>query len=133
MDELLIRWTRTSATALERLLACAILAGVVIFAVRSAAVLVGMDWSSTDAFYQLIYRILLLVIGVELARTLITHDLEAILEVLAFVVARKTLTPAVTALDILMSVVAFSALLAAKVYFLHRPARHDKQAPALGA
>jgi len=120
MYDLLIRWTRTSAATLERLLAWAILVGVAIFAVMSAAVLAGMDWRTTETFYELIYRVLLLVIGIELARTLLTHDLEAILELLAFVVARKTLKPDVTALDIVLSVVGFSALLGARAYFLRR-------------
>ena len=38
-----------------------------------------------ETFYELIGRILLLVIGVELIRTLVTHDLTAVLELLAFV------------------------------------------------
>ena len=77
------------ATALERLLAFGILLGVIAFAFKSDFALMDMDWRSTDTFYELIYRILLLVIRVELIRTLLTHDLMAVLELLAFVVARK--------------------------------------------
>jgi hypothetical protein len=66
----------------------------------------------------LIYRVLLLVIGVELVRTLVTHELRAILELLAFVVARKMLKPDLGVLDILLSVLAFVALLAANRYWL---------------
>ena len=65
--------------------------------------------------------VLLMVIGVELARTLLTHDLGAILELLAFVVAWKTLKPDVDAFDIFLCALAFVALLAARYYFL-RPA-----------
>ncbi|QLQ25836.1 MAG: hypothetical protein HZT41_14065 [Dechloromonas sp.] len=63
------------------------------------------------------YRVLLMVIGVELARTLLTHDLGAILELLAFVVARKTLKPD-DAFDIFLCALAFVALLAARYFFL---------------
>lgn len=117
---LLIRWTEKSASKMERVLAVAILAGVAVFAVFSVQVLVGMDWGDTETFYEMVYRVLLMVIGVELARTLLTHDLEAILELLAFVVARKMLKPDVSAPDILMSVVGFSVLLAARFYWLGR-------------
>ena len=67
------------ATALERLLAFGILLGVIAFAFKSVFAPIDMDWRSTETFYELIYRILLLVIGVELIRTLVTHDLTAVL------------------------------------------------------
>jgi len=127
MYDQVIKWTKSSAGTLERALAWAILVGVVAFATMSGAVLSSMDWRATETFYELIYRVLLLVIGIELARTLLTHDLEAILELLAFVVARKTLKPDVTALDILLSVAAFCALMGARAYFVPRPARTAEQ------
>ena len=124
--EPLIRLTRVSAKWLERLLAVAIVAGIIAYGFASAGELLGMDWRSSEAFYDLMYRVLLMVIGVELARTLLTHDLGAILELLAFVVARKTLKPDVDAFDIFLCALAFVALLAARYYFL-RPA--PDQAP----
>lgn len=114
----LIRWGRGAAAFVERVLAFVLLAGVVAFGLASAIVLAGMDWRGVETFYDLVYRVLMLVIGVELARTLLTHDLEAILELLAFVVARKILKPDVTALDILLCVTAFVGLLAARRYVL---------------
>ena len=116
--ELLIRMTRVSAKWLERLLAVAIVAGIIAYGFASVGELLGMDWRSSEAFYDLIYRVLLMVIGVELARTLLTHDLGAILELLAFVVARKTLKPDVDAFDIFLCALAFVALLAARYFFL---------------
>lgn len=114
----LIRWSRRTALMLEHLLACVIVLGVILFAISSFFYLIELDWRVTETFYELVYRVLLMVIGVELARTLLTHDLGAILELLAFVVARKMLKPEITALDIGISVVAFVALLAAKRYLL---------------
>jgi len=78
----------------------------------------GMDWSSVETFYELIFRVLLLVISVELIRTLVTHDLMAILELLAFVVARKMLKPELTTIDILLGVASFAGLLAARRFLL---------------
>ena len=120
MDNPVIRWTKTSATWLERAIALAIFVGIIPFAVHSARELIGMDWGSTETFYALIYRILLIVIAVELIRTLVTHDLAAVLELIAFVVARKMLKPDLTSLDIAICALAFVALLAAYRHLLIR-------------
>jgi hypothetical protein len=121
VDERVIVWAKAIAKWLERGLALAILAGILAFAFSSATALPGMDWRDTATFYEMIYRVLILVIGVELIRTLVTHDLAAVLELLAFVIARKLLKPDLTALDILLSVSAFALLLIARRYFLRRP------------
>ncbi len=117
------RWSRQTATLLEHLLAAAIVTGVILFGLASLFALADANWQDSEVFYDLVYRVLLMVIGVELARTLLTHDLGAILELLAFVVARKMLKPDITSIDIILSVLAFVALLAAKFYFLMP--RHD--------
>ena len=106
------------ATGIERLFAVAILAGVVVFSIHSVPPLAAMDWRQSETFYELIYRVLLAVIAIELVRTLVTHDLRAILELLAFVVARKMLKPDASVLDILFCVLAFVALLAANHWWL---------------
>jgi hypothetical protein len=77
-----------------------------------------MDWGRIETLYELIYRVLVLVIALELVRTLVAHDLRAILELLAFVVARKMLKPDLGVLDILLCVIAFVALLAANYWWL---------------
>lgn len=122
---------KTTALWIERSLALVIMGGVFIFAISSMQTMAHMDWQQTETFYELIYRVLLLVIAVELARTLVTHDLRAILELLAFVVARKMLKPDSSVLDILLSVLAFVALLAANYYWLKPPAEDD-DAPDAG-
>jgi len=89
----------------------------------------AMDWRLPETFYELIYRVLLLVIGIELVRTLVTHELRAILELLAFVVARKMLKPDLAVLDILLSVLAFVALLAANRFLLSTSLPPGSQEP----
>src|SRR5215510_2561667 len=86
----------TVAVWIERLLALVISGGVLVFGLRSLQTLAAMDWRLSETFYELIYRVLLLVIAVELVRTLVTHDLRSILEFLALVVARKMLKPDLT-------------------------------------
>src|SRR5262249_12776398 len=69
---------KTVAVWIERLLALVILGGVLVFGLYSVPTMAEMDWRLTETFYELIYRVLLLVIGVELVRTLVTHELRAI-------------------------------------------------------
>ena len=108
-----VRW-------LERFLAVAVLASVIVAAVNGGIHLAGLDWTANETFYELIYRMLLLVIGLELVRMLITHSLAAVLELLAFVIARKMLKPDLTSVDIILSVLAFVALLAGRKYLMSR-------------
>lgn len=103
---------------LEMLLAMVVLGGVVVSAIGSSRALADMDWRTTEAFYELIYRVLLLVIGLEVVRMLVTHELIAVLEVLALVIARKMLKPELLALDIVFAVIAFVALLAARRFLV---------------
>src|SRR5262245_41390923 len=118
---------QTIAVWIEQLLALVILGGVLVFGLRSTQTLAALDWGLTETFYELIYRVLLLVIAVELVRTLVTHELRAILELLAFVVARKMLRPDLSVLDILLSVLAFVALLAANHFWLSTSPMEDKE------
>jgi hypothetical protein len=118
---------KTIALWIERFFALVILGGVVVFTLESVQALAGMDWRAAGTFYELIYRVLLLVIALELVRTLVTHDLRAILELLAFVVARKMLKPDLNVLDILLCVLAFVALLAANYWWLSKPLLSDSR------
>ena len=129
MHERVVLWARVCATSLERMLTVAILIGIVAFAFQGAIELTGMDWRSTETFYELIYRVLLLAIGIELIRTLITHDLAAVLELLAFVVARKMLKPDLPTLDIVLGVAAFVGLLAARRFLLPTLESEKKEQP----
>jgi hypothetical protein len=118
MSDTFSRETRNIAKWIERLLAIGILISILLFTYHSAITLFQMDWSQSETFYEMINRTLLIVIGVELIRTLITHDLGAIVELLAFVIARKLLKPDLANFEIILSVVSFAGLLAARKYLL---------------
>ncbi len=94
----------------EKLLALIVFIGVLTLLINSIPVLLGLDWARVDSFYEMIDRILLAVIGLELIRMLITHNMDAVLELLAFVIARKMLRPELSSMDIALSVLSFSAL-----------------------
>jgi len=108
---LAVRW-------LEKAVALVVILGVMVYLVKGGAALKGMDWSLTETFYEFIYRVLLLVIGLELVRMLVTHSLSAVLELLAFVIARKMLKPDLSALDVILVVTAFVTLLAGRRYLM---------------
>lgn len=118
MEDKFSKYSRKLASWTERTLAVFIFFSICIFFYYSTHALMAMDWSESRTFYEMIDRVLLLVIGIELMRTLITHDLYMILELLAIVIARKLLKPDLANLDIALSVSAFAGLLAAKKFLL---------------
>jgi hypothetical protein len=118
----LVRWC-------ERGLALVVLVGIVVAAVGSGVALTRMDWRSTTALDELIDRALLLVIGLELVRMLITHEIKAVLELLSFVIARKTLKPDLQPHEIALCALAFVLLLGAYRYLLPAP-MHNGEAVA---
>lgn len=101
-----------------RLLAILIALGLAGFIFYSIPIMLDMNWSETETFYELFYRVLLTAIGIELIHTLVTHDLNAIVEMIAMVIARKLLKPDSDSADILLIVIAFCLLLGARKYFL---------------
>ena len=102
----------------ELVLSVFVFAGVLMAAVQSARVLAGMEWGLTATFDELIGRVLIILIGLEVIRLLIIHDLRAVLELLAFAIARKMLRADVTSVEIALGAASFVALMAAYRYFL---------------
>lgn len=102
---------------LEKVVSVAVIAGVVVYAVESTFVMIDMDWRVTETFYELIHRVLAVIIGLELVRMLISHSIASVLELLAFVIARKMLKPELESLDVFLGVAAFVSLMAARHFF----------------
>lgn len=78
-------------------------------------------WQPTDeykALQEIVSNILLIAIAAELGLLLLFHRTSAAIEVIIFVIARKTVSPGTTALDLLLSVVALSGLLIVRFYYL---------------
>ncbi len=87
--------------------------------IRSFGVLKDMNWDNTSTFYEMIDRVLLIVIGLEFVRMLLVRSLVSILELLAFVVARKMLKPDMSSLDIALGSFAFVLLVGARYAIEH--------------
>lgn len=115
--------TKRLATTLiywfEITLAGIVIVAIVISLVQSFGVVQDMDWSSMDTFYELINRLLLVAIGLEFVRMLVVRSLVSVLELVAFVVARKMLKPDITSLDLVLGSVAFVTLIAARYGIAH--------------
>jgi hypothetical protein len=78
-------------------------------------------WQPTDEYKALqviISNILLIAIAAELGLLLLYHRTSAAVEVIIFVIARKTVNPDTSALELLLSVAALTGLLVARFYFL---------------
>lgn len=102
---------------MEKIVALAVVVAVVAYACSSVVVLVAMDWAVTETYYEVINRVLAVIIGLELVRMLISHSIASVLELLAFVIARKMLKPDLGSVDIMAGVLAFVALMAARHFF----------------
>jgi len=78
-------------------------------------------WQPTDeykALQQVIENVLLVAIAAELALLLLFHRTSSAVEVIIFVIARKIVTPDISALELLLSVAALIGLLIVRFYYL---------------
>ena len=94
----------------EVFLAVVVLIATVYYFVESTVYLLSLDWSVTKTFYEFINRILLISVGVEFSRLLITHDTHAVTDLLVFAVARKLLQPDISTNQLVLYVIAFCLL-----------------------
>jgi uncharacterized membrane protein (DUF373 family) len=67
---------------------------------------------------QIISNVLLVAIAAELGLLLLFHRTSAAVEVIIFVIARKIVTPDVSAVELLLSVAALAGLLIVRFYYL---------------
>lgn len=105
-----------SIKLVEWALAVFVVAGVIIYLFHNVGFFFSADWTAKETLYELIYRVLLVTIGLELSRMLITHSFLAILELLAFVVARKMLKPDIETFEVFLGVLAFVLILVSYRY-----------------
>ncbi len=111
-----IRCWKFSTLIVERIIATATLVAVLWYGIQSAHILLALDWSQTDTFYEFINRTLIAIIGLELVHMLVNHSIGAVLELLAFVIARKMLKPDLSSVDIALSAFSFVILMVARHY-----------------
>lgn len=105
-----------SALALLLLIAAAIAAYDTV--VREFPALWQQKRDEYAVLQKIIENLLLIAIAAEFALLLLFHRMSAAVEVVVFVVARKTVSPDITALDLLLCAAAISGLIVLRHYYL---------------
>jgi hypothetical protein len=103
------------------ILAVLILAAAAIAAFEMLRTDVPKLWQQSGGYkelQQIISSVLLVAIAAELGLLLLFHRTSAAVEVIIFVIARKIVTPDVSALELLLSVAALAGLLIVRFYYL---------------
>ena len=78
-------------------------------------------WQQSDEYVvlqRIVENILLIAIAAEFAFLLLYHRMSAAVEVVVFVLARKTVNPNITALDLLLCAAAIAGLIILRFYYL---------------
>lgn len=111
------RLSRRTLFWLEHVLALAVLGGTIAFGVLGTAELFHADWSQLGTYVLFLEQMLFVAIGVELARLLISYSLDTLVELLAFVIARKLLLLEHDFVGLIMGISALAILFASRHYF----------------
>ena len=95
-----------------------VLIAVIIMTVYQFGALVSTDWGEVNVFLELLKTVLQLAIGVEIARLLFSYSLETIIELAAFVVARKLLLLEGDFVSLSLGISALVMLFGARHFFM---------------
>ena len=103
------------------LLALVILAAAAVAAYETVVREFPKLWQPTDeykALQKVIENVLLVAIAAELALLLLFHRTSSAVEVIIFVIARKIVTPDITAVELVLSIAALVGLLITRYYYM---------------
>lgn len=105
-------------SGIEKIVALVVILVTGVYALYGIPNLFVVDWTQSSTYFIVLEYILHIVIGIELARLLIDYSLETLVELLAFVFARKILLPGGTSLDLLLAVISIMLLFITHQYVL---------------
>ena len=103
------------------LLALVILAAAAVAAYETVVREFPKLWQPTDeykALQKVIENVLLVAIAAELSLLLLFHRSSSAVEVIIFVIARKIVTPDITAVELVLSIAALVGLLITRYYYM---------------
>jgi hypothetical protein len=118
INEQLVEWY-------ERVISLALLLGIGCFFLATIRMAVGLDWNSMATLHEIGQRVLLMTIAMEIVRTLISHDLSSLVNLLSFVIARRMLEPQTAFWEVPLGVAAFAGLMATRRYLLNDAEKAD--------
>jgi hypothetical protein len=120
-EEVLNRYVGNTIHMFLSVLALLVLSAAVIMTFQMVVRDFPKLWQPVDeykALQEIISNILLIAIAAELGLLLLFHRTSAAVEVIIFVIARKTVSPNTSALELLLSVAALAGLLVVRFYYL---------------
>lgn len=85
----------------------------------------GLNWDDMNVFIEILKIVLQLAIGIEVARLLFSYNLNTMIELAVFIVARKMLLTEGDALSLLLEVSALVLLFAARHFFMEDDRKTD--------
>jgi len=106
--------------AIELFLACVVILGVVATFVYQVPIFLSSDWTQMTTFIEFMEFILHLAVGVELARLLISYNMNTVIELLVFVIARKILLFEESSLELVLLVFAVMLLFMGRFFFIQK-------------
>jgi hypothetical protein len=105
----------------EAVLAILVLGGVFSFGLNGLMNFFTKDWADIATFYSFISFILLLLVGIELVRLILSQNITTVLELTILIVARKTLDPKIDAFGLLLSVISLGLLVGINYLYASKP------------
>lgn len=101
----------------EIVLATIVFFGTAYFSVITLGTFLHRDWSSVTTMYDFIAMVLIILLGFEVARLILVHNITVVLELTLLIIARKMLSPDIGALDLVYCAGAFAIIVG--VYYLY--------------
>lgn len=101
----------------EIILSVTVFFSVVYFGFNAAQSFLLKDWSSMSVMHEFISFILLIILGLEVARLILVHSITVVMELMLLIIARKMLHPEIVAIDLLFTTVAFALIVG--IFYLY--------------
>ncbi len=101
----------------EIALASIVFFGVAYFSVVALSTFLHRDWSYVTTMHDFIAMVLIILLGFEVVRLILVHNITVVIELMLLVIARKMLSPDIGALDLVYCAGAFAIVVG--VYYLY--------------
>lgn len=101
----------------EMVLAMVVFVGVAYFSVVTLSAFWYRDWTNVTTIHDFIGTVLIILLGFEVVRLILVHNIAVVLELMLLVIARKMLSPDIGALDLVYCAGAFAIMVG--VYYLY--------------
>lgn len=105
----------------EIVLATIIFCGVAYFSVVALSGFAYRDWSSVITMHDFIATVLVILLGFEVVRLILVHNISVVIELMLLIIARKMLSPDISALDLVYCAGAFAIIVGVYYFYQWKP------------